>query len=203
MPIDMNRVVVDEIFHDFIITVNLDHDLDSLTEDAYVLKYNYPSQSISNIGGWQSPVFGPQCPTEILNTIPQSLSNLQKDCWELCNSITNGKFQKKLRKDHSGWWVNINEKHHYNAIHHHGRTDLIAVAFIKTPPNSGKMIVARNDGATYSQLYDDFQYSVPSEAGKLYILPGHVWHYVEESFSEEDRISVAFNYYISPQTRMT
>ena len=99
--------------------------------------------------------------------------------------------------------MNINEKHHYNAIHHHGRTDLIAVAFIKTPPNSGKMIVARNDGSTYSQLYDDFQYSVPSEAGKLYILPGHVWHYVEESFSEEDRISVAFNYYISPQTRMT
>ena len=199
----MNRVVVDEIFHDFIITVNLDHDLDSITKDAYVLKYNYPSQSISNIGGWQSPVFGPQCPTEILNTIPQSISNLQKDCWELCNSITTGKFQKKLRKDHSGWWVNINEKHHYNAIHHHGRTDLIAVAFIKTPPNSGKMIVARNDGSTYSQLYDDFQYSVPSEAGKLYILPGHVWHYVAESFSDEDRISVSFNYYISPQTRMT
>ncbi|OUV53020.1 MAG: hypothetical protein CBC73_05040 [Flavobacteriales bacterium TMED113] len=197
MPIDMNRVVVDEIFHDFIITVNLDHDMDSLTEDAYVLKYNYPSQSISNIGGWQSPVFGPQCSTEILNTIPQSISNLQKDCWELCNSITTGKFQKKLRKDHSGWWVNINEKHHYNAIHHHGRTDLIAVAFIKTPPNSGKMIVARNDGSTYSQLYDDFQYSVPSEAGKLYILPGHVWHYVAESFSDEDRISVSFNYYIS------
>ena len=72
----MNRVVVDDIFHDFIITVNLDHDLDSLTEDAYALKYNYPSQSISNIGGWQSPVFGPQCPTEILNTIPQSISNL-------------------------------------------------------------------------------------------------------------------------------
>ncbi len=199
----MNRVVVDEIFHDFIITVNLDHDLDSITKDAYVLKYNYPSQSISNIGGWQSPVFGPQCPTEILNKIPQSISNLQKDCWELCNSITTGKFQKKLRKDHSGWWVNINEKHHYNAIHHHGRTDLIAVAFIKTPPNSGKMIVARNDGSTYSQLYDDFQYSVPSEAGKLYILPGHVWHYVAESFSDEDRISVSFNYYISPQTRMT
>ena len=199
MPIDMNRVVVDEIFHDFIITVNLDHDLDSLTEDAYALKYNYPSQSISNIGGWQSPVFGPQCPTEILNTIPQSISNLQKDCWELCNSITTGKFQKELRKDHNGWWVNINEKHHYNAIHHHGRTDLIAVAFIKTPPNSGKMIVARNDGSTYSQLYDDFQYSVPSEAGKLYILPGHVWHYVAESYSDEDRISISFNYYIRPQ----
>ena len=199
MPIDMNRVVVDEIFHDFIITVNLDHDLDSITEDAYALKYNYPSQSISNIGGWQSPVFGPQCPTEILNTIPQSISNLQKDCWELCNSITTGKFQKELRKDHNGWWVNINEKHHYNAIHHHGRTDLIAVAFIKTPPNSGKMIVARNDGSTYSQLYDDFQYSVPSEAGKLYILPGHVWHYVAESYSDEDRISISFNYYIRPQ----
>ena len=202
MPIDMNRVVVDEIFHDFIITVNLDHDLDSITKDAYVLKYNYPSQSISNIGGWQSPVFGPQCPTEILNKIPQSISNLQKDCWELCNSITTGKFQKELRKDHSGWWVNINEKHHYNAIHHHGRTDLIAVAFIKTPPNSGKMIVARNDGSTYSQLYDDFQYSVPSEAGKLYILPGHVWHYVAESYSDEDRISISFNYYIRTQTRV-
>ena len=62
------------------------------------------------------------------------------------------------------------------------------------------MIVARNDGSTYSQLYDDFQYSVPSEAGKMYILPGHVWHYVEESYSDEDRISVAFNYYINPKT---
>ena len=104
----MNRVVVDEIFQDFVITVNLEHDLDRLVEDTYILKQDYPSQSISNIGGWQSPVFGPQCPIEILNQIPQSISNLQKDCWELCNSITTGKFKKKLRKDHVGFWVNIN-----------------------------------------------------------------------------------------------
>jgi len=199
MTIDMNRVVVDEIFQDFVITVNLDHDLDRVIKDVYTLKHDYPSQAVSNIGGWQSPVFGPQCPIEILNQLPKSLSNIQRDAWELCNSITVGKFKKSLQKKHTGWWVNINEKHCYNSIHHHARADLIAVAFIKTPPNSGKLIIARNDGATYSQLYDDFQYSVPSEAGKLYVMPGHVWHYVEESYSDEDRISIAFNFYIDPK----
>ena len=73
--IDMHNVVVDEIFQDFIITVNLEHDLDRIAKDTYILKQDYPSQSISNIGGWQSPVFGPQCPIEIINKIPQSISN--------------------------------------------------------------------------------------------------------------------------------
>ena len=79
MTIDMNRVVVDEIFQDFVITVNLDHDLDRVIKDVYTLKHDYPSQAVSNIGGWQSPVFGPQCPIEILNQLPKSLSNIQRD----------------------------------------------------------------------------------------------------------------------------
>ena len=197
--IDLNTVGVEEIFKEFGITVDLQHDLKQLVEDAYILKRDYPSQTVSNIGGWQSPVFGPQCPIEILNQIPKSFSNLQRDCWELCNSITVGKFQKHLQKKHTGWWCNINEMYCHNTMHHHARADLIAVAFIKTPPNSGKMVIARCDGATYSQLYDNFQYPVPSEAGKLYVFPGHVWHYVEASHSEEDRISVAFNFYIDPK----
>ena len=35
MSIDLSSVVVEEIFQDFLITVNLDHDLDKITEDTY------------------------------------------------------------------------------------------------------------------------------------------------------------------------
>jgi len=31
------------------------------------------------------------------------------------------------------------------------------------------------------------------EEGRLYLLPGHLWHYVEASRGDQDRVSISFN----------
>ena len=37
----------------------------------------------------------------------------------------------------------------------------------------------------------------PPDEGVFYLLPGHVWHHVQqEELLNDDRISIAFNFYI-------
>ncbi len=181
---------VSEVFSDFIIDVEFDNDLKQLTDDVYKLKDQYPSQGYSNVGGWQSPGFSPQ------SQVPESLSKLQWDVYTFVHTVIGRRFHKSISKEQIGWWTSINEKHCYNSIHHHGRTDVIAIAYIKAQPNSGDLVVSRNDGSTYTGLDDDNTYSIPANAGRLIVLPGHVWHYVNENNNDDDRISVSYNFYV-------
>jgi len=84
-------------------------------------------------------------------------------------------------------------------MHQHGRADLIGIYYVKVPPNSGNLVVLRNDGSQYCDLYENradmLEYVTEPETGRLYILPGHLWHYVTGSDSEQDRISISFNIY--------
>ena len=79
--IDINKSTVEEIFSDFVITAEFDNDVEQLTHDVYQMRQQYPRQDNSNVGGWQSPVFGPQCSTSTLTQLPESLSQLQWDVW--------------------------------------------------------------------------------------------------------------------------
>ena len=63
--------------------------------------------------------------------------------------------------------------------------------------NSGNLILMRNDGSDYTNLFKNKpelkRIGIPAEIGRLYIMPGHLWHYVEPNESQEDRISIAYN----------
>ena len=69
----------------------------------------------------------------------------------------------------------------------------------------------RNDGSCYSQLYTDLFVNdsnaslhhstirINPEQGRLYIFPGHLWHYVEKRdriVDDTRRMSFSFNFYI-------
>ena len=56
-------------------------------------------------------------------------------------------------------------------------------------------MVTRNDGSLYSDLYHDYKHRYPPDVGKLIILPGHLWHHVEDNHNHDDRISVSYNFY--------
>ena len=95
---------------------------------------------------------------------------------------------------------NINKGNNYNVMHTHGRADLIGIYYAKVPPESGELVVIRNDGSTWGDLYENRQdmieWAIKPETGRLYILPGHVWHYVTNGKNtREDRISISFNLY--------
>ena len=97
------------------------------------------------------------------------------------------------------YWCNINKCYNYNVMHSHGRSDLIGIYYVQVPPGSGNLHVLRNDGSQYCDLYENradmLEYVIEPEMGRLYILPGHLWHYVTGSNSDTDRVSVSFNIY--------
>ena len=109
-------------------------------------------------------------------------------------------FNKKVLDYHVAnieYWCNINKCYNYNVMHSHGRADLIGIYYVQLPPNSGNLVLMRNDGSQYCDLYENradmLEYIIEPEVGRLYVLPGHLWHYVTGSDSVRDRVSVSFN----------
>ena len=118
-----------------------------------------------------------------------------------------------INPEKTRWWANVNRNYDWNAIHNHARADVVGVYYPKCDSNSSYMSLMRNDGSSYSQLYTDL-YSVDQdtntslhhstirikpEQGRLYIFPGHLWHYVEKRdriVDDTRRMSFSFNFYI-------
>ena len=118
-----------------------------------------------------------------------------------------------IKPEKTMWWTNVNRNYDWNAIHNHARADVVGVYYPKCDKNSSYLTLMRNDGSSYSQLYTDL-YSVDQdmntslhhtvikiqpEQGRLYLFPGHLWHYVEKRdtiVDDSSRMSFSFNFYI-------
>lgn len=161
-----------------------------------VIKFIYEEQkkdpqgrSRSNVGGWQSH-------DEYINE-----DNILR---QIVDSPVSGYFDKvKVRL--LNLWVNINKKGDYNEKHHHPQSDLSGVMWIKVPSNSGRIwfdsphnFKGYNEINSYSKKfksdfsnYLDYWFS-PME-GRMILFPSYLYHRVEPSQADEDRISVSFN----------
>jgi len=150
-------------------------DTQPLIEAAYKIQKNYPSSLKSNIGGYQSP------------------SNLIdiKEFSKLTSLINNTMFSLTKTSNFlvTSMWLNISPPNSYNDIHtHHTSTSKFSgVLYIKTPPNSGCITFSN---PLEIDLFSKFQ---PYEKSIL-IFHSCLPHSVEPNFSQEDRISIAFNF---------
>lgn len=79
-------------------------------------------------------------------------------------------------------WLNINYPRSYNVAHTHSGSDKSAVYYIKTPKDSGNLIFTETDQ------------EVEPQPGMLITFDNNVRHAVSPNFSEDTRISFAFNY---------
>ena len=98
-------------------------------------------------------------------------------------------------------WLNINNPGNFNEQHRHPSTNLSAVYYIKAEENSGSITFIR-DG----RVEDYFRHTnnltphnaprVTEEArtNKFYIFPSYLDHKVDPNLSNEERISMAFNF---------
>ena len=190
----ISNVETQLIFCDFLTSCNIDLPTDKITEECYRAKKDYNSNSGSNVGGWQSPKLekSPYPETQKLQEVVNkfTISHLQRMGF-ICSDIF------------SAFWININSNTNYNTIHTHGRADCIGVYFVKSPEGSGDLGVLRNDGCSYTSLNGSKNINfcgfidAPPDEGVFYLLPGHVWHHVQqEELLNDDRISIAFNFYI-------
>lgn len=177
---------------------NNDIDFDKIESECYQeKKLDNSGRLISNINGWQSQF------------IPFNKNDEIKKAIELIAStqhIYNNDFGVKddLEFSIDNYWININSKGGYNRPHNHPKSLFSCVFYVKTPKNSGDILFYRNQMEDFvlnpytknnnNYNFGHIKYSAIKK--RVIIFPSYVPHSVEENKSDEDRISISFNYSI-------
>tara|TARA_B110000503_G_scaffold34546_1_gene56280 strand:+ start:1681 stop:2115 length:435 start_codon:yes stop_codon:yes gene_type:complete len=136
----------------------------------YQLKETDIGNKVSNVGGWQN--------SEILTKF--------KEFSPIVDLVKN-----KLNLDgvfNDGMWGNISSTTHYNNLHIHGEIPSLwsGVYYLQTPLNSGDIIFYNN----LSEIVKEYSPKV----GDLLIFHSSLPHSVGVNNSNQDRISIAFNF---------
>ena len=99
---------------------------------------------------------------------------------------------------HSQSWINVTRKFGYQERHNHERTveglPISGVYYFKTNGQDGNFGIFPSDAQT--KLFSTFE--VQPAVGKLLLFRSEVYHRVGANFTDEDRISFAFNYVLKP-----
>lgn len=161
-------------------------------EEVERIQLNYNSVIVSNRGGYQSPVLQPKgALIDLFNqNMPYPLG-LLKESYGI---------KQELRLQ--GFWANINKSDNYNVPHVHPGCVFSGVFYLKAPKDSGDIIF-------YSPYEDVLEYSdqtrrlskvfhtnwkIPIKRGLLLLFPSWLKHSVQQSNTDSERISLAFNY---------
>ena len=101
-------------------------------------------------------------------------------------------------------WANINPPGGYNQPHVHPNAVFSGVYYVKAPPNSGQLVCSdprpgiqtcmpnRKKGEPPKHLWRDLHLQ-PKE-NRAIVFPAWLWHSVQPNKSNENRISVSFNF---------
>ena len=150
--------------------------------------------SRTNCGGWHSP------------TTMGNKPEYQRLIAELF-TIMEEVFKKEQLEDSvalANMWANINPPKAWNIKHNHANAFFSGSYYIKTPVNSGKLeLFEPRAGALLlrprqneENLSRDYWKSVAFEprAGRIIIFPAWLEHEVKANESNDNRISVSFNF---------
>ena len=145
----------------------------------------------------------------ILETIPD-LEDLKIEINNHCENFVR-KFLE-IRKTTNFYlqnsWCNLHKPNEYSQIHYHGNSLISGVYYPILPKNSGDISFHR--GNTYTNLFHQSirfeydkknfvtadQYVLNLSEGMITLFPSHLEHKVEKNNSNEDRYSIAFNFYV-------
>ena len=165
-------------FPTLINSIFIDIELNPIINYLYLLKEKDQGVSKSNIGGWQSQ--------DNLHTYPQ-FKNL---CENIQLSFKKIKQKNPPQIEITSMWANISGKHQYNTIHSHGGyfpNQWSGCFYLKTFSDSGAF---RVHNRTHPSEYVDL-FPKPQE---ILLFNSDTHHSVLPNLSEEDRISIAFNF---------
>ena len=169
-----------------------------LAKECYDLKDLNTGVKRSNIGGWHSD--------DLTLSKVHPKSEMYKFITEVdrfANSINEVlDIKDKLYLD--TFWVNINGKGNANNSHTHPGFVLSGCYYVQCNQDSGKIVFDRGDlqehyftARTYNSPQTYRNYSFDPSPGMICMFPAYMDHLVEANKSEEDRISIAFNF-VSP-----
>jgi len=164
-----------------------------LLETIYRLKQVDPGHSASNVLGWHSK---------------SNLFELDeiKPLKELTDAAIQDVAQAVGYSDiaikAANCWANVNPQYASNKIHDHANCLFSGVYYVKTPKDSGTLMFydPRSAKTFYKPLVSTFTpYTADAiahaaEEGLMLIFPSWLKHGVEPNLSDEDRVSISFNY---------
>ena len=183
---------ITEIFKTPIAKFVLNEDTKALTKFSRKWAQKYPSVSLSNKGGYQSP--------DLDLNIPE-LRSLREQATRCFNEVKE-KFFYKPSLGINNMWLNINYPHSFNEIHNHPRACLASSFYISVPENSGSIVFCNNyETENYMQdrlmtqfgTYNSSIWTVPVNDNDFYVFPAWLKHKVETNKSKKDRISISIN----------
>jgi len=180
---------------------NLDFNNQEIVDECFELKDKYPNGvSKSNFGGgWQSQVYElariRREVTPAIQNLARNVVDLANDMLEDCGSVV------RVGDDQIGWWININKGMGYNVYHTHPGCTVIGIYYPMIPDdleeNEGNLTILRSDPSNHNAAFADIQnwceFVIKPKVGSLYLMPSTVGHYVTPHFSDQERISIAFN----------
>jgi len=148
----------------------------------------------TNVNGWHS--------TTDMHTKPE-YKPLVDELFRMVYQVFNEEFldgEPKL----GNMWANINPPGGYNKPHIHPNSLFSGVYYVKTPPNSGRLICNdprpgiqtcmpnRKKGQPPKHLWREV--NLQPQENRAIMFNSWLWHNVEANQSNEDRISVSFNF---------
>lgn len=171
---------------------NFDKDYAYLSQEILKVKEQEPSVQYSNSGGWQSQMFGK------INTagyIHPWMDPLLSDIKQLLTPVY-ADFGFTFTPNIS-YWFNVNGNGHSNVSHKHPDSFMAGCFYVRVPEDSGNITFHRED------LVGAFQVPTKRNSREFVIEPkqnlfvswgGMMPHSVGVNNSNEDRISIAFNF---------
>ena len=164
--------------------------------EQQVIKWSQQDKGVfkTNAGGWHSTTDMNQ--KEEYNVLTKELFAMQDEIF-IKEQLT----QKPVL---GNMWANINYPSGYNRPHLHPNSLFSGVYWIKTPDQSGHLMLYdprpgvhttmpnRKEGQLPSQLWREVHYE--AIAGRIIMFPAWLWHEVKPNESNDTRISVSFNF---------
>ena len=189
MYYNINSILYNNIFTDYIISTEIDVDLTKLEIETYRIQDGNESLDKTNSGGYHSPLFE--------DTVYTEYGKLRRGVIEFTNYHLLNDLDVKYTVDKCEWWTNVSGFKDSMELHTHGATDFIGIFYVKVPEDSGYLRLLRCGAGSVTKLgRQNAVFRCDCVPGRLYLIPGHVWHHVTTNFSQESRISAAFNIYL-------
>jgi uncharacterized protein (TIGR02466 family) len=172
-------------------------DIDNLklAEEVRSVRKLEEGRTLSNVGGWQS--------NDLSEKTVENLPETQKLLDHMLN--VGAEVYKQWNLDNEeilldNFWFNINGKKDFNNRHSHPGSILSACYYVDTNKESGDIIFYRPDLQTHyfnpsnPNKYTNKKYEFSPVPGMFVIFPAYLEHLVLPNLSDEERISIAFNF---------
>ena len=188
--------------------VELKENIKELQNESYTIKKNDQEgviKSNTGLNGYHSK--------DISNF--KSTPKIKKLIFEIANCVNSiHQASRKGKLNLANFWINISGKGASNSPHVHSGNNYSGVFFIKIPKemSGGRFLFYRNfnDAALNSNAYmgqfkdgykmQSYDYpiiTIPPKENMLLVFPSWVPHAVETNLSDEDRISLSFNFILN------